>query len=254
MGNGVRVEIARHSWGTLVKLSAPEVRNALNGSTIEALVESIIHGEGPLVLAARGPSFCAGADVGELRGALEADRLPDHIAETTARFHRLLELLLSTPRPTVAAITGTAAGGGMGLALACDLRIAGRSATLVPAYIALGAVPDGGATALLTRVLGPSATKAVLLSGQRIRAESTYGELIFSEVGEDADALPRAIELATALSTSNQRAIAATKRLVDAAWQTGIAEQLERERNEAITNGAEPEFVAGIRRFFERSA
>lgn len=253
MASAVRFEVTAESFGTLIRLNAPEVRNAMNRETATALLDVIEAPDpGALVLCADGPDFCAGADVGELRAASEADRLSDHVASMTDTFHSVVAALASTPRPTVAVVTGSAAGGGMGLALACDVCVAGRSASLVPAYLALGATPDGGATALLARAIGPANAKAALLLGRPIAAESALGGLVFHEVVDDDDAEQRAREIAGRLNASNPLAVRATKQLVESAWTSDVTGQVDRERRAAIANARDAGFAQGIQQFFQR--
>lgn len=253
VGGEVRFERREHDWGTLVELSAPEVRNAINRATAEGLLEVFRSGgRGAIVLAARGPTFSAGGDVAELREMLERGELASGLAASIDLFHALIASIATGPRPTVAAVTGVAAGGGMSLALACDVRVAGRSAALLPAYLALGATPDGGATLLLARALGPAAAKAVLLTGRRIEAASALGALVFEEVVDDAETLDRAVEVARRLAATNPHAVRAARELVEAAAGPSIVQQLDRERERALANALTPEFAEGIRRFFER--
>jgi enoyl-CoA hydratase/carnithine racemase len=238
-GTGVRVTDA--SWGLLVELDAPERANALRPETVEALLEAVQHaGDRVVVLGSTGPVFCAGGDLSLFERAGSAEDAARLLEEGTARFGALVLALVRAPCPTIAAVRGAAAGGGMSLALACDLRVAGESAVLVPAFLQAGAVPDGGASLLLARVLGPAVATDVLLSGRRVPARSALGELVFCEVVGDEDVVPHACDLARRLAAVPQAARAVKQLGGD--FHDELARRLELERGlaRALARSAGP--------------
>ncbi|MDF2979467.1 MAG: enoyl-CoA hydratase [Actinomycetospora sp.] len=110
------------------------------------------------------PAFCAGGDLDELAAAGESG--PDALQRIYAGFLALAEC----PLPTFAAVDGPAVGAGLNLALAADVRIAGETARFEPGFLRLGAHPGGGMTWMAQRIVGPQATTAMLLGGERVDA------------------------------------------------------------------------------------
>ena len=106
-----------------------------------------------IVLTGTGRVFCAGADIDSFQNAIDDDTIGDLVMELTGILHPLLARMRGDSTIIIAAINGAAAGGGLGLALACDARIASNEAVLVSAFFRLGLSPDGGSTWLLPGLL-----------------------------------------------------------------------------------------------------
>ena len=107
-----------------------------------------------IVITGSGRVFCAGADIQSFKSAIEDGTAADLVATLTGILHPLLVRMRADPTVIVAAMNGAAAGGGLGLALACDVRIASTKARLASAFFRLGLSPDGGTTWLLPRLVG----------------------------------------------------------------------------------------------------
>jgi enoyl-CoA hydratase len=142
-------------------LNSPKERNALSLPLVAAIVESMDaveadDGVGAVVITGAPPAFCAGANLGNLA---EAD---------ASTFHAIYEGFLRvarSPLPTVAAVNGAAVGAGMNMALACDVRLAARSARFDTRFLELGLHPGGGHTWMLRRIVGQQTALAALLFG-----------------------------------------------------------------------------------------
>lgn len=196
-----RVRLSRHDWGTLVTLAAPEVRNALDATAVRDLAAAFADdGEGAVVLAAEGDVFCAGGDVSVLRTAASDGELEALLAQSGRAFADLVEQVVRCPRPVVAAVRGPVAGGGISLALACDVRIAGPATRLVPAWGRWGLPPDGGVTALLAAALGPLAASSALVLADDLTPASAPG--LFARVVDDDQVLEVAVSVAERLAGS----------------------------------------------------
>jgi 2-(1,2-epoxy-1,2-dihydrophenyl)acetyl-CoA isomerase len=204
-----RVHIDEQPWGTLVELRAPEVRNALDRRTVADLTAAFGRpGHGAIVLAGRGPAFCGGGDVTAMGEASARGDLPDLFAEAGEAFADLVETMVAGPRPIVAAIQGAVIGGGIGLALACDVRVAGRSTRLVPGWGRWGLPPDGGASALLAAAVGPAAAGALLVRGDEVSTSSALAPLLFDEVVDDDMVKKSAISIAEQIAGNPGAAVA----------------------------------------------
>ena len=157
-----QVHVERHGRTAILTLDDPERRNALSlglCSTLRDTVEQLEadDGVGALVVTGAGPAFCAGADLSEL-----GDSREDGLQAIYEGFLAIAR----TPLPTVAAVNGAAVGAGMNLALACDVRLAGRSARFEDRFLDLGIHPGGGHTWMMRRITGPQTTAAAVLFGE----------------------------------------------------------------------------------------
>jgi len=171
----------------LVTLNDPARRNVLSSQLVAELIEvmDLIEPDtsvGAVVLAGAPPAFCAGADLGNLAAernrAASDEGQPRPGVEVGLRgiYEGFLRVARS-PLPTVAAVNGPAVGAGMNLALACDVRIAGRSARFDARFLDLGLHPGGGHTFMLQRAAGEQLAAAMVLFGQRLdgRAAAEHG-------------------------------------------------------------------------------
>lgn len=182
-------------------LAAPEVRNALDATAVRGLSAAFASdAPGAVVLAAEGDVFCAGGDLSVLRAAASAGELDALLADSGRAFADLVEQVVRCPRPVVAALRGPVVGGGISLALACDVRIAGPATRLVPAWGRWGLPPDGGVTALLAAALGPLAASTALVLGEALTPATAPA--LFARVVHDDQVLEVAVSVAERLAAS----------------------------------------------------
>ena len=180
-----------------------------------------------VVVSGRGErSFSAGSHVGEF----EAQRGPGGL-ERHALEERIGSAIADLPMPTIAAIEGNALGGGLELALACDLRIASERAKLGLPEVRLAVTPGTGGTQRLPRVVGPARAKELILTGRVLTAAEAHAIGLVTEVVPAGQAVARATELGEEIATFGPLAVREAKRLIDAAWdhdlETGLAAELE---------------------------
>jgi enoyl-CoA hydratase len=168
-------------------------------------------------------TFAAGADVRELADPASASLL-------VASFQRALEALAAIPRATIAAIAGFALGGGLELALACDLRVAGPSARLGMPEVHLGLIPGAGGTQRLTRLIGPARTKDLVMTGRHVDVEEAFRIGLVDRVAP-SDALAVALELASELAAGAVVAHGLAKEAVDRGAELSLDEGLALERS-----------------------
>jgi enoyl-CoA hydratase len=181
------VEVSRSEGVAVVTLNDPERRNTLTLPMVDEIVAAFDQLEadesvGAVVVTGAPPAFCAGADLGDLgRGGQSGDG-----GNVTSVYDGFLRVARST-LPTVAAVNGAAVGAGMNLALACDVRIAGRSGRFDTRFLRLGLHPGGGHTWMLRRAVGPQAAAAMVLFGQVLDGAAAAGAgLAWSCVDDDA--------------------------------------------------------------------
>jgi enoyl-CoA hydratase/carnithine racemase len=230
----------------IVRLDRPERQNALVPEQLLQLVdalERLVAHDRPIILTGAGRAFCAGADLKWLDGFADPAQ---GVAELVAVHHRAIGALLDLPVPVIAAINGAVAGGGLGLALAPDYRVASERATFTTAYFRLGLTPDGGSSAFLTHAIGVARTMELLLTNRRLSAAEAQSWGLINEVVPEAQLMPRAAELARTLLRVPAYTLRETRRLLDIA---GLRNQLQLESVAIRTAAKQPEFRAAIDRF-----
>src|SRR5438093_8182591 len=161
----------------LITLNRPEARNALSDRLTPALRRMIKQcGDdsqvGALLITGAGDAFCAGGDVkGMGSNANKAEiAFEERVADLRTRQRTLTGALVAVRKPTIAALPGPAAGAGLALALACDIRIAGESAVMTTGYARIALTGDYGIAWLLTRLVGASRARQVMVLSERIDA------------------------------------------------------------------------------------
>jgi enoyl-CoA hydratase len=192
----VTLHVERRDRVVVLTLDDPERRNALTRSLVADIVAAIDDLEqdedvGALVVTGAPPAFCSGADVGDLQ-ALGTGSDPSGVRGIYDGFLRVLRSSL----PVVGAVNGAAVGAGLNLALACDVRVAARSARFDARFLRIGLHPGGGHTWLLERAVGPQTAAAMNLFGERLDGERAAAVGLAWECVEDEQVVDRAVELA----------------------------------------------------------
>jgi 2-(1,2-epoxy-1,2-dihydrophenyl)acetyl-CoA isomerase len=245
------VESRRDGAILTITLNRPEVLNALNGAAHSALAAALDDAQDPairaVVLTGAGRGFCVGQDLQEFRsGASDvAERLRRH-------YHRHVLAIRSLEKPVLAVVNGAAAGAGLSLALACDVRIASDEASFVPAFIAIGLVPDSGGTWFARRLLGAARAFDWSTTGRRLTAAEALQWGLVSEVVPADELAARATDVARRFAAMPTRAVWQTKRLLDAAENATLAEQLEAEAVAQAELVQTADFVEGVEAFLEK--
>ena len=245
-------------------LDRPDVHNALDWRTREALVADLEDASADLavravVLTGAGErAFCTGAD---LRVAMPAPPKPEgaparaqgEVARGIATgWQRVITAVLDCEKPVVAAVNGTAAGAGMHLALACDVVVMAEGAKLVPVFVRRGIAPDAAGAYLLTRLVGPHVAKRLYLFGDDVSAADAERLGLVGEVVPAGDVLKHASALASRLAAGPTRTLAATKRLVNGALDTDRATALADEAWAQESVMTTEDAQEGVRAFIER--
>jgi enoyl-CoA hydratase/carnithine racemase len=170
-------------------------------------------------------SFAAGADIKEMSGMGYAD-----MARRSAELEACFTSLARLPKPSVAAVTGYALGGGCELALACDLRFAAEDAQLGQPEILLGIIPGAGGTQRLTRLIGPSRAKDLIFTGRFVGAAEALALGLVDRVLPAADVYPAAVAWAQQFTGGPALALRAAKEAIDRGGEVDLDTGLEIER------------------------
>jgi enoyl-CoA hydratase/carnithine racemase len=213
------VEVAFEERVCVLTLAREAKLNALSteleGDLQAALLRDDVRGSACVVLQGRGRAFSAGADVSELR---------DRSAEAVLAYYRatgdVYERVAALPQPVVCALHGYTLGGGLELALACDLRIADETAVLGFPEVGIGILPSSGGTARATRLLGAARAKQLILLGRRLSAREALAAGLVSEVVPAGEAQARALQVAAELAAQPPLAVSLAKQAIDAAAES----------------------------------
>jgi 2-(1,2-epoxy-1,2-dihydrophenyl)acetyl-CoA isomerase len=236
-----------------ITLNRPDVLNALNSAMHVALGDALKEARSDdiraVVITGAGRGFCVGQDLNEFRGA--AGDIGGRLRST---YHPNIRGIRGLDKPVIAAVNGAAAGAGLSLACACDIRIASDEATFVPAFINIGLIPDSGGTFFITRLIGQARALEWLGSGRRLTAAEAHAWGIVSEVVEPTVLETRAAEIAGELAALPTRAIGMTKRLVDRAPAATLDEQLEWEAQLQAAATETDDFREGVDAFLDKRA
>ncbi|MBE2253468.1 MAG: enoyl-CoA hydratase/isomerase family protein [Myxococcus sp.] len=209
-----------------LELNRPEVRNAINRELIDALHATLDAWSerdelrAVVLSGAGGKAFAGGADIAELKERT-------HREAFFGVNQRLFQKLEDFPRPVIAAIDGYALGGGLELALACDLRVASRSAKVGMPEVSLGIFPGAGGTWRLPRVVGFGHAKELIFTGRILDAEEAFSYGLFERLVE-ADALSIAHDIAQQIARNSPLAVQVAKVTLNALARQQHAEPVER--------------------------
>jgi enoyl-CoA hydratase len=234
------IRTEREGRVAVVTLDDPERRNALSMDLCAELAATMdrLEGDdtvGAVVVTGAAPAFCAGADLTQLGESRREGLLS--IYEGFLR-------VANSPLPTIAAVNGAAVGAGMNLALAADVRIAGRSARFDTRFLDLGIHPGGGHTWMLRRIAGPQAAMAMVVFGQRLDGDEAERAGLAWRCVDDDELLTTSIEMAARAAGGPPeltRRIKATIRAV--ADIDAHAEAVERELGDQLWSMDEPAFA-----------
>lgn len=203
-----------------------------------------------LLQGAGGRAFSAGSDLVELRDLIRQGRaaLSAKFAQDEAVFSKLARL----PKPTVAAIEGSAVGGGLELAVCCDFIVASRSAKLALPEIRLGVFPGSGGTVRVTRRIGPARARQMMLLGDFVPADTAHAWGLVDELCEEGAAVAQASRLAARLAGGPPRAQQGCKAALDAALDLDEASALKVAGEWALSLGFSADLAEGLRAFDEK--
>ncbi len=251
-----RIHLEMEDGIATVIVDRPAKRNALTAAMRRTLLEALRRAnESPmaqvLVLTGAGDSFCAGGDI-EVLKHLKAN-------EDEAGFEQLLDdgreivgLLRSSMKPSLAMVNGPAFGAGFFMALACDLRLCGNSASFGAPFVRLGLGPDWGGTYLLPRLVGNAKALELLYTGAGIDAAEALRIGLANRVYTDADLKSNVMTLAGELAARPPQVLARYKQAIHATWDMSFDATADLERRLQLQNFRSPDFAEGIASFLEK--
>jgi 2-(1,2-epoxy-1,2-dihydrophenyl)acetyl-CoA isomerase len=241
-----------------LSLNRPARRNALTPDIARALAQEIEQieeaGEARVILlTGAGGHFCAGLDLRWLDSLGESPSVAD-LQHGLSDFQSAVIAIVRSPIPVLAVVQGTAAGFGFDLALACDMRLAGSSASFTSAFARMGLVPDGGSTFTLPRLVGVGRALRVLMTDQTIGAQAALSIGLVEEVFDDGELEAGISRIAGALIGAAPSSIRAIKRLTRAQEVGALEQALSSEGAAQLQSLQSPEFRARLQAFTAKAA
>ncbi|MFM0341801.1 enoyl-CoA hydratase-related protein [Paraburkholderia fungorum] len=223
-----------------IRLDRPSRRNSLARPHLDFLTETLQADSADpsircLVITGTGQAFCAGADVDEWAQAEANGELDTY--GWTDKAHAFVKQLASFPRPTIAALNGSAVGAGTDIAFACDFRIASSVASLRCGYTGMGYSPDMGGSWFLPRIARPDVVKRFIFLNERWSAHDAQAAGLVSEVVDEAHLTQHVAAFAERLAIGPSVAFGHTKALLARSLAATLEEQLERELSAGVACG-----------------
>ena len=249
-----RIQVRREDAVGVVTIDNPPV-NTLGNPVLEALLGAVQSLEADpgvrcVVITGTGDkAFASGADLPEFVQMLDA---PDEIAFHTSLTRRLFDTISSLRQPVVAAVQAAAVGGGLELALSCDLIVADEHARLGVPEVGLGLIPGAGGTQRLPRRVGAARASELVLLGRLLKAANAERIGLVNEVAPEGTALDRALELATELAARPAVAVQAAKRAMRIGLELPLSDGLDAEHTEFLATLASADAREGVDAFLNR--
>ena len=234
----------------IVTLNRPDVFNALNSTLRERLLKTAGELEGNddiriVVLRGSGPGFCAGADL--------ADGISTSVTEQLETEYRpILEAIIDSEKLWIASVHGSAAGIGGALAMACDFLIMTEDSSIYLAFAAIGLIPDGGSTWLLSRAMGYRRALQTVVEGRKIPASECLSTGLANTVVPSEKLEAETRRFAESLAERAPKALATAKRVLRQVQDTGWSEafSIEAKEQQALTESED--FKEGVAAFFAK--
>ncbi len=250
----ILLEISHHV--ATVTLHRPDRLNAFNEAMHAQLAQALDRIEldraiRAVLLTGSGRAFCAGQDLGE-RGAASGD--PDLGGTLERLYNPLIRRLAELERPVLCAVNGVAAGAGANLALACDIVLAGRSASFIQAFCKLGLVPDCGGTFALPRLVGSARAMGLAMLGDALPAEQAEAWGLIWRCVDDEQLMDEAVGMARYLAQQPTRGLGLIKRALRASADNSLEEQLDLERDLQREAGHTEDYQEGVAAFLAKRA
>ncbi len=241
----------------ILTFNRPERLNALSAEMIQNAIAALERYSsdptiGCIVVTGAGRGFCAGGDVAAMNAGTAGTLTFEQRLDRQRASHRLSGLLYSMPKVTIAAINGAAAGAGLSIALACDLRVASDKAKLTTAFAKVGFSGDFGITWPLTRLLGEAKAKELLFLSEVLTAEQALAVGLVSQVAPQEQLLAKALELAARIARGPQIALRHMKENVRLASTQDYQSMLDREALTHLRCAETEDHKEGAKAFVEK--
>jgi 2-(1,2-epoxy-1,2-dihydrophenyl)acetyl-CoA isomerase len=248
------LRVDRDGAVAVLTLDRPEVLNAFDESLTESLGAAVADAARDaavraVVITGAGRGFSTGQDLDDRLATIERGGDLHLGDELRRRYHPVIAAIRTMRKPVIAAVNGVAAGAGLGLAIACDMRVAAASATFRAAWGRVGLVPDAGSAFFLPRLVGWGKALDMILTGEPVDAAEALRIGLVTRVWPDPAFADRWRELAATLASGATEAFALTKQGLNAAMARGFEDFLEVEADLQDRAGRTADYARGVRAF-----
>jgi 2-(1,2-epoxy-1,2-dihydrophenyl)acetyl-CoA isomerase len=250
------IKVTTEAGVATVTLDRPEKLNAFAGHMRRDLADALEHAASDrsvrvVVITGAGRGFCAGADVAYMAQLMERQDV-DEFTRLLGAGRRVLTTIRQMAKPVIASVNGAAYGAGFNLALACDLRLAARSASFSQSFVKVGLHPDWGGTFFLPRVVPTNLACEMFFLGDAIDAERAAQLGIVNRVVADAELAAETLKLAARLRDAPLRSIAAAKQAVYLSEESSLERMLQYETEAQLQCFQSPEASERVQAFLEK--
>ena len=251
------IEIDQQGSIRLIKMAGQASTQSFSTAFLPKIAEAIDAGlkdseTKAIVLTGDGRFFSAGADINAFQEAIDNGTAPELIRTLTGVLHPLLQRIRTSSTIVVAALNGVSAGGGLGLALACDARIGTSDARMAASYAGMGLSPDGGTTWLLPRLVGEQRARRFFMSNEIWSGREAHDYGAIDVLVEPESLMETAIGLATVWSSWGPHTKEATKHLLHVQTDNEFSTHLDHERTLIEAAGTTDAFREGVAAFLEK--
>ena len=236
-----------------ISLDRPDKFNAFNREMALKLQEALDKSAADknvraIYISGEGKAFCAGQDLSETMNP-DSPGIRKIVRE---HYNPVIKKIRETEKPVVCAVNGVAAGAGANIALACDIVIAGVSASFIQAFSKIGLIPDSSGTYFLPRLIGFQRASALMMLGDKVSATDAFQMGMIYKVVEDIKLTEEAMSIAKTLAQMPTKGIGLTKRLLNASLFNSLEEQLKLEEITQAEAGETYDFKEGVKAFLEK--
>jgi 2-(1,2-epoxy-1,2-dihydrophenyl)acetyl-CoA isomerase len=237
-------------------LNRPDRLNALSTAILDGLLEALPRlaadpGVAVVVLTGAGRGFCAGGDVKGMAEGSSQLGVPDAVQRLRGRME-VSRLLHEIPKPTIAMVNGPAAGAGLAMALACDLRVASESARFITAFVKVGFSGDFGGSYFLSKLVGSGKARELYYTGESLDASQALALGMVNAVVPDFELLDATMALARRLAYGPRIALGLMKRNFNAAENGSLSELLDLEALHQVQTSKTEDHQEAARAFVEK--
>jgi enoyl-CoA hydratase/3-hydroxyacyl-CoA dehydrogenase len=252
MGSRDEVVVEERPPLAVLRLNRPERLNAITPGVVSRMSSALdsLEGRGDvraLIVTGSGKAFSAGADIEHFRGITPAGAL-----KFSRDFQALTLRMEWYPKPIIAAVNGYAFGGGLELAMACDVRVAGEEAELGQPEINLGTIPGAGGTQRLPRLVGLGRAKILIFTGDRLKARDALALGLVDLVVQQESLMDEAERLAARMAEKPPLALMAAKQAIQAGLESNIRAGLSQEAALFGFLAGTDDFAEGVSAFLEK--